>query len=277
VFTPTTPASATTPTPTSGLTSSFAEIQALLPVEQTKKGAQIVNARALHEYLEVKTRFNDWFARRVQEYGFQENVDYAQVKLTASEPDYSFLSKLDYAIKLDVAKELAMVERNEKGRHARRYFIACEQKLLHPSTPALPATFAAALRQLAEQVEENERIQQQLQQRQLELATTAKQLEAAQPAVRFHNQLVEAQGLLSLNEVAKKLGFKVRNFFERLRADGVLMKQNKSNVAMSRYIDAGWFEVKTTSYTDSRGKTHVSSTTMVTGKGLIALQRKYSR
>ena len=84
---------------------------------------QTVNARDLHEFLEVKTSFNDWINRRVQDYDFEEEKDF-----------YSFLSESgygrptkEYAISLDMAKELAMVERNEKGRIVRKYFIQCEK------------------------------------------------------------------------------------------------------------------------------------------------------
>ncbi len=84
-----------------------------------------VNAKELWKFLEVQTRFNDWIARQIEEYGFFEGNDF-----------YSNLSKStggrqakNYTLTLDMAKELAMVERNEKGKQARRYFIECERKL----------------------------------------------------------------------------------------------------------------------------------------------------
>lgn len=87
--------------------------------------AQLVDARSLHRFLSVDARFNDWATRRIAEYGFQDGEDF-----------YSFLSKSsggrpsrEYHITLDMAKELSMVERNDKGRQARRYFIACEKRL----------------------------------------------------------------------------------------------------------------------------------------------------
>lgn len=87
---------------------------------------QLVDARVLHGFLEVDARFNDWIARRIAEYGFQEGEDF-----------YSCLSKStggrrgrEYRITLDMGKELAMVERNEKGKQARRYFIECEKRLV---------------------------------------------------------------------------------------------------------------------------------------------------
>ncbi|UDL03982.1 antA/AntB antirepressor family protein [Marinobacter sp. CA1] len=86
---------------------------------------QMVDARALHRFLEVDARFNDWISRRIAEYGFSAGEDF-----------YSELSKStggrrrrEFCVTLDMAKELSMVERNDRGRQARRYFIECEKRL----------------------------------------------------------------------------------------------------------------------------------------------------
>lgn len=97
----------------------------LVPVYETDTGERIVDGRELHDYLLVDTRFNDWMDRRLQKYGFVENEDF-----------YSFLSKtpdggrpsVDYLLKLDVAKEISMVENNEQGSRARKYFIEVERR-----------------------------------------------------------------------------------------------------------------------------------------------------
>ena len=83
-----------------------------------------VNARDIHNYLQVKTRFNDWINRAITKYDFKENIDF-----------YSFLSKTsgrpekDYIVTMDMAKELAMLENNPKGKETRKYFINCEKEL----------------------------------------------------------------------------------------------------------------------------------------------------
>jgi len=104
----------------------------LIPVftgQINNQSVQLVDARLLHEFLEVITRFNDWIKDRIKDYDFIENQDFISfteksVKLKGGRP-----SK-EYHLTLDMAKELAMVERNEQGRKARRYFIACERQLL---------------------------------------------------------------------------------------------------------------------------------------------------
>lgn len=89
-----------------------------------------VNARELHAFLEVKTRFNDWINNRIKEYGFTQDVDFNTTEnLVASETKTYGQGRIDYFITLDMAKELSMVERNAKGKEARRYFIACEKEL----------------------------------------------------------------------------------------------------------------------------------------------------
>lgn len=90
---------------------------------QERDGKKAVSARDLYEFLEVKTRFNDWITRRIEQYDFIENVDY--VSLTQNRVSGGF--EKDYALSVDAAKELSMVEGNEKGKQARRYFIACEK------------------------------------------------------------------------------------------------------------------------------------------------------
>lgn len=84
-----------------------------------------INARELHAFLGVDTRFNDWINRRIDEFGFVNDIDY----LKMSNSSYQGIGKpnIEYIISIDMAKELSMVERNEKGKQARKYFIECER------------------------------------------------------------------------------------------------------------------------------------------------------
>ena len=106
-----------------------------------------VNARELHGFLEVKTRYTQWLQERIEEYDFIENQDYVSFSENSEKPQGGRPSK-EYAITLDMAKELAMVERNDKGKAARKYFIECEHKLKGQpqAKPAKQDTEAAILR-----------------------------------------------------------------------------------------------------------------------------------
>ena len=103
----------------------------LIPLHsQTIDGnaVETVNARELHTFLEVQTRFNDWIAARITDYAFVENQDYVRFTENSVKPQGGRPS-IGYFISLDMAKELSMVERNEQGKEARRYFIECEKRL----------------------------------------------------------------------------------------------------------------------------------------------------
>lgn len=110
----------------------------LIPVfngDISNESTLLCDARELHRYLEVGKRFASWIKERIAEYGFVENQDYiliSQIRETKTGRGGDRRSK-DYHLTLDTAKELAMVERNEKGRQIRRYFIECEKRVRNES------------------------------------------------------------------------------------------------------------------------------------------------
>lgn len=88
---------------------------------------QTVNARDLHAFLEVGKVFAAWIQERIEQYGFIEHHDFVVFSDSGNNPKGGRPAK-EYAISLDMAKELAMVERNNKGEQARQYFIECERR-----------------------------------------------------------------------------------------------------------------------------------------------------
>jgi len=96
----------------------------LIPVYQSKKQEGVVNARELYDFLESKQEFTTWIKNKIDKYGFIENEDFLIIlSKTSGRP------KQDFILKLDVAKEIAMVENNEKGKQVRRYFISIEKEM----------------------------------------------------------------------------------------------------------------------------------------------------
>lgn len=108
--------------------------ESLIPVIDMSIGGEIqpcVDARTLHKWLKSGERFADWIKKRIKTYGFIENEDYALISVNAEIKKGRGGNRrgVEYILTLDVAKELSMVENNEQGRAARRYFINCEKAL----------------------------------------------------------------------------------------------------------------------------------------------------
>ena len=95
-----------------------------------REGRQLVSGRELHEFLEIRTKYKDWF-RRMVEYGFEEESDFIRVaqKRATNNLKNPVTTVIDHAMSIDMAKEISMIQRTEKGKIARQYFINCEKKL----------------------------------------------------------------------------------------------------------------------------------------------------
>lgn len=104
----------------------------IVPVYETDKGIKVVNGRELHQVLGSKQDFSTWIKRRLSECDAEENEDYDcfHKKMEANNA-----TMIEYIIKLDTAKEMAMLERNEKGKQVRKYFIAIEKKYKRRQIP----------------------------------------------------------------------------------------------------------------------------------------------
>ncbi|AQX00420.1 phage antirepressor KilAC domain-containing protein [Elizabethkingia anophelis] len=233
--------------------------------EQNGQGA--VSARELHLFLEIETRFNDWI-KRMFEYGFSENADY-QVLLKNEYNPNGGRPETDYALSIDCAKEISMIQRSEKGKQARQYFIECEKKL---KTQA-PRSFSAALKLAYES--------------QLKIEEQQKQLEYQKPLVIFAEALQISEHSILIGELSKIL--KQNNIdtgqnrmFEWLRGNGYLMKYGEMrNQPTQKAMDLGLFEVKTRTINNPDGSVRVTKTTKVTPKGqqyfvnkFLSIQRK---
>lgn len=109
----------------------------IIPVYQDEN-EKLVNARELHEFLEVGTKFTDWIKERIEKYGFVEKEDFTLVseKRETNNPKNPYTNIIEYILKIDIAKEIAMVQNNSKGSQARKYFIAVEKKYKEIIKPA---------------------------------------------------------------------------------------------------------------------------------------------
>ncbi|OPB29617.1 antA/AntB antirepressor family protein [Bartonella sp. WD12.1] len=153
---------------------------------------QTVNARELYTFLEVNFNFNDWIANRIKEYGFLENKDFVSFTKILVKSKQNARPSTEYYLTLDMAKELAMIERNEKGKQARQYFIECERKTkqMNPSQIdySNPQVILGVFTYLKNENERKDYI----------IAELTPKTEALKPLER-------SDDLLSINDVAKML------------------------------------------------------------------------
>jgi anti-repressor protein len=173
----------------------------LSPVQLGGEPVQTVNARDLHAFLEVGRLFAAWLPDRIDQYGFIENVDYVVFSEAGKNPTGGRPAK-EYAISLDMAKELSMVERNEKGKEARRYFIECEKRA-KTVVPLIPQTLPEALRLAADLADDLS----------AEKAKTA----LMAPKVEAFDLIAETDGSFAPTDAAKTLGQRPRQFIGWLR------------------------------------------------------------
>ena len=126
----------------------------LIPLTE-RDGVQAVMGRDLHNFLEVSTEYRHWFPRMV-DYGFEEGKDYAVKNDRVRDSLGREREATNHVISLDMAKEISMIQRTDKGKQARAYFLECERRV-KSSTPAIPQTYAEALRAAADNAERAER------------------------------------------------------------------------------------------------------------------------
>ena len=117
--------------------------KSLIAITTDAQGASVVSARELHEFLEVRSRFADWFKNRVEKYSLIEGQDFVPVEGFSKNLEKGGRPEIDYALTLDTAKELAMVQNNEQGKAARQYFIDCEKQLRQVAAQPAPAVAPA--------------------------------------------------------------------------------------------------------------------------------------
>lgn len=128
----------------------------LIKITTNENGEQLVSGRELHEFLEVGTPYHIWFPRMV-DYGFSENVDFTSFEQKCSKPSGG-RPLHDHAMTLEMAKEISMIQRSEKGKQARQYFIQVEKEYKEIQKK-LPNTREAIQQLLLQGVEEvNQRV-----------------------------------------------------------------------------------------------------------------------
>lgn len=222
----------------------------LIEVTLNDNHEPVISGRQLHEALEVKTPYSMWFDRMV-EYGFTENQDFL-LNNFVKQTGRGGHNRVDHIIKLDMAKEIAMIQRTERGKQVRQYFIQVEKDFNSPEK-----IMARALLMADKKVHQLEA-----------------KIEADRPKVLFAEAVSASHSSILVGELAKLLkqngvDMGANRLFNWLRAHGYLIKRNGRdwNMPTQKSVEMGLIRVKETSITHADGHITVSKTPLITGKG----------
>lgn len=217
-----------------------------------------LSARELHKELNVTDRFTRWF-ERMGEYGFEENIDFTSVKSSTLVNNGATRELQDYRITLDMAKEIAMLQRNEKGKEIRRKLIELEKAWNSPEK-VMARALDIAHKTIANLQIENEEMK---------------------PKAIFADAVATSDTSILIGDLAKLIkqnGTDIgqKRLFERMRNDGYLIKKGTSkNMPTQMDMKKELFEVKERVISNPDGSTRITRTTKVTGKGQIYFINKF--
>ena len=218
-------------------------------------GKKLVDARELYYFLEVTSKFADWIKNRIKGYDFIQDKDYVSFSKNLE----SGGQRKEYGLTIEMAKELAMVENNEKGQQARRYFINIEKefKSLNPANLSKIQILQIALES------ETQRI---------ELESQVKKLE---PKAELADRIIATPDLIDIGQVSKVLELPIgrNNLFKDLRDRGILFKGK--NEPKQEYIERGYFKLKEKLIKRRDHADFTVLTVLVTQKGLLWLSKLY--
>lgn len=217
-----------------------------------------LSARELYKELNVTDRFTRWF-ERMEEYGFEENVDFTSVKSSTLVNNGAMRELQDYQITLDMAKEIAMLQRNEKGKEIRRKLIELEKAWNSPEK-VMARALDIAHKTIANLQIENEEMK---------------------PKAIFADAVATSDTSILIGDLAKLIkqnGTDIgqKRLFERMRNDGYLIKKGTSkNMPTQVAMEKGLFEVKERVINNPDGSARITRTAKVTGKGQIYFINKF--
>lgn len=224
-----------------------------------------VSARDLHEGLEVKSNFTTWFDRMC-EYGFTEN-DYKKCFPKMESGLNGGQNMVDYQISVDMAKQICMIQRSEKGKQYRQYFIDLEKAWNTPEQ-VMARALKLADRTIDTLKEDNKKL--------------LEDNEKMKPKAIFADAVSTSQTSILVGDLAKLLrqnGVDIgqKRLFEYLRNHGYLIKRKGSdwNMPTQKSMNMGLFEIKESTHIDGNGCNIVTRTPKATGKAQIYFVNKF--
>lgn len=219
-------------------------------IKLTTTGEDItLSARELHEFLEINSNFTTWF-KRMCEYGFTEQTDFIPIL----EESHGGRPGTDFEIKLDMAKEIAMIQRSEKGKQARQYFLQVEKAWNSPEMIMKRALEIA-----------NKRVENL----QLENAQQKQIIGELKPKADYTDTILKNKGLVTITQIAKDYGMSAQEMNTKLHDLGVQYKQSGQWLLYSKHHSKGYTHSETVPITRKNGQADITMTTKWTQKGRL--------
>lgn len=216
----------------------------LVKINLNKNKEQVVSGRELYEFLEVKTRYNDWIERKIKKYEFIENIDFitiTQKRVTAQGNEINYN---EHILKLSMAKELAMLENNDKGKQARLYFIKCEEEYKRQKQVTFSRKDLLMLNVIKAN-SENERM----------VALNNYELEYVKPLeieAKYTKEVLKSDSLLTVSQIAKDLGLSAIKLNKLLESLDIQYKKGGKWYIKAKYQDKGYAQYETTLISDNK-------------------------
>lgn len=225
--------------------------------DETSDTMPTISGRELHQALEVKTRYNDWFSRMC-EYGFTEGKDFYSILSKTSE---SGRPSTDHNLTIDMAKELCMIQRTEIGKKCREYFLEVERRWNSPE-----AVMARALKMADVKLLE---ATQKITVLETTVSVQKQQIAELQPKASYYDLVLNCKDLLSATQIAKDYGKSAVWLNNKLHELGIQFKQGNVWLLYQKYAEFGYTSTKTHPYNGSDGQQHVKPHTYWTQKGRL--------
>ena len=223
---------------------------------QYENNRPTVLGRELHEALEVKTPYDKWFPR-MSEYGFEEGLEFSTFlsESTGGRP------ALNHQLTIDMAKELCMIQRTDKGKECRRYFLEVEKRWNSPE-----AIMARALQFANQQLSE---VRQHNQLLEGTVAIQRQQISEMKPKASYYDVVLNCKDLISTSAIAKDYGKSAIWLNRYLHEKGIQFKQGDIWLLYQKHAEKGYSSTKTHSYLGSNGENHTKVHTYWTQKGRL--------
>ncbi|HFI0351932.1 TPA: phage antirepressor KilAC domain-containing protein [Streptococcus suis] len=215
----------------------------------------VVSGRQLHEALGVNSNYTTWFDR-MTEYGFTENEDYVLLSNFGNQTGRGGHNKVDHIIKLDMAKEIAMIQRSDRGKQVRQYFIQIEKDFNSPEKIMARALLLAD-KKIASLTTQNQQLEQEL--------------EVAREQTRYLNVILDSKDPILITQIAQDYGMSAKQFNKTLKELGVQRFVNGQWILYRLYQGKGYIASKTFTYEDRTGAVRTKINTVWTQKGRLFL------